>query len=166
MYYSFLIHSFTDGHLGHFQCVAVINIAAMNIGVHRFYVDVFNTCMWLCCSCSYPLMKQRVFLILLNDWQLSEGRVVEGTGWKKVKGLTKKNHLYITHRHRQECGDSHRERGLGVGGCGQREDKGNRKRLSSGRWAHDAECGWCFVSLYAWNLCGFGNQSHPSKVLF
>ena len=36
MYYSFLIHSFTDGHLGCFQHLAIINWAAMNIGVHRF----------------------------------------------------------------------------------------------------------------------------------
>ena len=32
----FWIHSFTDGHLGCFQHLAIINCAAMNIGVHRF----------------------------------------------------------------------------------------------------------------------------------
>ena len=37
MYHSFLIHSFTDGHLGCFQHPAIINFAAMNIGVHRFF---------------------------------------------------------------------------------------------------------------------------------
>ena len=37
MYYSFLIHSFTDGHLGSFQHLAVVNCAALNIGVHRFF---------------------------------------------------------------------------------------------------------------------------------
>ena len=36
MYHSFLIHSFTDGHLGCFQHLAIVNCAAMNIGVHRF----------------------------------------------------------------------------------------------------------------------------------
>ena len=37
MYHSFLIHSFTDGHLGCFQHLAITNCAAMNIGVHRFF---------------------------------------------------------------------------------------------------------------------------------
>ena len=37
MYHSFLIYSFTDGHLGCFQHLAIINCAAMNIGVHRFF---------------------------------------------------------------------------------------------------------------------------------
>ena len=37
MYYSFWIHSFADGHLGCFQYLAIVNCAAMNIGVHRFF---------------------------------------------------------------------------------------------------------------------------------
>ena len=37
MYYSFLIHSFTDGHWDRFQHLAIVNCAAMNIGVHRFF---------------------------------------------------------------------------------------------------------------------------------
>ena len=37
MYQSFLIHSFTDGPLGCFQHLAIINYAAKNIGVHRFF---------------------------------------------------------------------------------------------------------------------------------
>ena len=37
MYHSFLIHSFADGHLGCFQYLAIVNCAAMNIGVHKFF---------------------------------------------------------------------------------------------------------------------------------
>ena len=33
----FLIHSFADGHLGCFQYLAIVNCAAINIGVHRFF---------------------------------------------------------------------------------------------------------------------------------
>ena len=46
MYHIFFIHSSADGHLGCFCVLAVINIAAVNIGVHvAFQIMFFSGCM-------------------------------------------------------------------------------------------------------------------------
>ena len=42
MYHSFLIHSSADGHLGGFHVLAMINSAAMNIGVHVSLSDLVS----------------------------------------------------------------------------------------------------------------------------
>ena len=46
MYHSFLIHSFADGHLAFFLVLAIINSAAMNIGVYvSLSILVSSVCM-------------------------------------------------------------------------------------------------------------------------
>ena len=40
MYHSFFIHSSADGHLGCFHVLAMMNSAAMNIGVHVSLSDL------------------------------------------------------------------------------------------------------------------------------
>ena len=42
MYYSFLIHSSADGHLGCFHVLAITNSAAMSTGVHVSLSDLVS----------------------------------------------------------------------------------------------------------------------------
>ena len=54
-YHSFLVHSSPDGHLGCFHVLAMINSAAMNIGVHVSLSDLVS----LVCITLYAEQKKR-----------------------------------------------------------------------------------------------------------
>ena len=44
MYHSFFIHSPVDGHIGYFRVLAIVNSAAMNIGVHMSFSIIQGIC--------------------------------------------------------------------------------------------------------------------------
>ena len=70
MYHSFLIHSSADGHLGCFRVLAMINSAAMNIGVHVSLSDlVSSVCGFI--TDFFPVLSISLFLyqnLTFNDY--------------------------------------------------------------------------------------------------
>ena len=119
MYHSFLIHSFADGHLGCFQYLAIVNCAAMNIGVHRFFwIGVsgllrYNPSSRIAGSKAERDIKERI-----NKWDLikiksffmakenSTKMKREPTVWENIfandtsnKGLISKIYKELTHSH-------------------------------------------------------------------
>ena len=72
MYHSFLIHSSADGHLGCFHGLAMINSAAMNIGVHVSLSDLVSSVCMPRSGIAYnqPFMHEN--FCYFQDWEDAE----------------------------------------------------------------------------------------------
>ena len=85
MYHSFFIHSSANGHLGCFHVLAIVNSAAVNIGVHVSF-SVLVSFDWVLAQTvkRLPAMREtRVLFLGLNDPLEKEMAIHSSTlAWK------------------------------------------------------------------------------------
>ena len=85
MYQNFFIHSSVDGHLGCFHVLAIVNSAAVNIGVHVSF-SVLVSFDWLLAQTvkRLPAMRETRVLFLGRDYPLEKEMAIHSStrAWK------------------------------------------------------------------------------------
>ena len=85
MYQNFFIHSSVDGHLGCFHVLAIVNSAAVNIGVHVSF-SVLVSFDWLLAQMvkRLPAMRETRVLFLGRDYPLEKEMAIHSStlAWK------------------------------------------------------------------------------------